>query len=176
MIVIKKITVKYSAEEDRLCFAVELPNGDALLLWMTARLAVRLVGCLVGKLAPQASAEPLTRNDPQVVAKQQAIQQWEQSAANLARKPSPAVNVQPTARQLLIRSVDVGDVGQGFGLVFRWAKDDGAQAIFTAVEMRQFLQIIHSLFKEAGWPMEVWPDWYDQQKASPEKPQPMHLH
>lgn len=174
MIVIKKITVKYSAEEDRLALATQSADGDSLLFWMTNRLAMRVVNALVGKLDPSPQSVVANKLNPPV--KQQAIREWEQSAARHAMKPAPEVKIKPAARQLLINSVDINQSNDSFRVIFRWTKEDGARLILSTVEMRQLLQILHQTFKKAGWTMDVWPKWYDLQQSDKEQPRPMVLH
>ncbi|AQV96477.1 hypothetical protein BJN34_21655 [Cupriavidus necator] len=153
MFTIEKITVSYDAEEDRLHLAVSDAQQQALGLWLTRRLANQLVGVLLGELAE--SDTPLT--DAYVRA---AIQAWEQAAANAQLKPLTPVRGDAVLPTCLATSVDVMQAVGYVGLVFQVRESRPASLTLSHMALRQWLGIVHILYKKAEWPCEgLWPDW-----------------
>lgn len=195
MQIIQKITVQYATEEDRLRLAVRSADDESLVLWLTARLAVRIVHALVRGMdkiqlaqlpEPQPADDQMPVSGPSPAFKKrwplaekrqlkekrqlaQQVQRLEQTAAVRAKEGTPAVQVDSAIRQHLVRSVDVKFLGARYALIFRWGDNGGAQLVFTDIEMRQWLQIIYSQFVKAQWPLTVWPNWLTNQTPVTEK-------
>ena len=201
MIKINKITVQYSAKEDRLCLAVQGANDESLVLWLTARLAVRVVDALVRGMdkiqisqipepqpakeqTPDSGPSPAYRNQWPLAEKRKLkqkqqlvrqVQQLEQVAAVQAKKDSKAVQINSTDHQYLVRTIDIKFLGVRYALIFRWADSEGAKLVFTDIEMRQWLQIVYSQFVKAQWPLTVWPNWLTNQIPETEKVLPKRM-
>ncbi len=166
MLIINKITVAYVPEEDRLRLAVQSIKGDHLTLWLTARLAVRLVECLIRELEKkvdnQANQNPLQAMNQ--------FNQWQQSASQGSIPVVKEVPSQQEGPTILINAVDVGCRGDGYILTFRWSTEDGVRMVFDSKQIRQWLQIVYGQFKIARWPLTVWPVWFEPSTSFNESP------
>lgn len=171
MTVLGKITTSYSEGEDRLRLDGEdAASGAALVLWLTQRLAGRLVRTLAqwleqedgGKLAPLAPVER------QLWAQEAALQQWQPATPVLAAADAP---------EFLVTSVDLAQDAGRYIVVFRGAAGNPApQLSFSSVELRQWLGIVRSLYRAAGWPQDPWPNWLAEPAAEAAAPHPFAYH
>ena len=159
MIQATKLSQIYDGAEDRILLIGEDAEAAACRLWLTQRMANQIVQALVSWLSRQSSAQ-FSPSDAVTV------QAWEQAAAigqYVSASPVQWPSDRPTTlREGLVQATDLQRAGENFRLVFH-IKDDGPVAFpFSAIELRQWLSIIYGLYKNAGWPLEVWPAWFER--------------
>lgn len=164
-----KITTSYSDSEDRLQLAGEDAAGDtSLVLWLTQRLANRLVRTLTQWLE-QEDGGRLSTLAPDL------RQAWAQEAATQMFQPAAPVRVAADAPGLLVTSVDLARDAGRYILVFRIADDTDAPSLsFSSIELRQWLGIVRSLYQAAGWPQDPWPTWLAEQAETERRPALVH--
>ena len=172
MPVANKLSQVYDGIEDRILLLSEDGEGAICRLWLTQRMTSKVVLALVKWLGEQ-SANQL----PQVPA--ETAQTWNQAAAVSQFIPSAPVEVSvlspsmapadpasSVAAEGLVRSVDVQRSGESYMLIFHLGSEPTLASPFTAVELRQWLSILHGLYQTAGWSMEVWPSWMENPIAT----------
>jgi hypothetical protein len=164
---LQKITTTYSEAEDRLCVAGEDETGAAVALWLTRRLANRLVRQLVAWLEEE-DGGALAVLGPEL------RQSWAQEKAVRQLEPSAPVRTDRGAPQLLVASVDLSRAAQHYLLGFRTAADAAPSLTLSGTELRQWLGILHHLYQIADWPRDPWPTWMEE--APREHRQPALLH
>jgi hypothetical protein len=154
---IHRITVSYDEHEDRLQLATEDSEGNVLALWLTQRLANRLVAVLLAGLA-QATAG---HSDASTGA---TIQAWEQSAAYAQHSPQPPVQSTGPVTRSLITSADISQADGQFRLVLRWPDDKAVVLPLDSTALRQWLGVVYGRYRQAEWPCNgLWPDWIERQ-------------
>ena len=157
MDLIVKMTVRYNVREDRLKFAVTSDRGRSFSFWLTARLAQALVGGILKKWSQSRVDSGTTPS---------ALQSWEQEKALQSRQPSKPVMVE-TASTQLVEAVDIALRGERFYLTFRGGDNLAARIPLSAIEMRQWLDVVYGQFVKANWPLQVWPQWISRGAAVP---------
>ncbi len=168
---IDKVTFDYSVSEDRLLARIEAMNGDRGAVWITQRLARRLVAVLFTHLdkrvaavrpgAERAVQRPSAPADPA----QQQLQSFQHQAAvmrHASPAPVPAVDssgapVLQTIRAHLSRS--------RIWLTFDMPAGPGALGL-TQDNAWQLLQILLNAFRRADWPLDAWPQWMRDGEAA----------
>ncbi|MFZ9678999.1 MAG: hypothetical protein ACO3BH_11635 [Quisquiliibacterium sp.] len=145
-----RITTEFQEREDRILLTGETDADEALCLWLTRRMLVRLLPKLF---------DWLQREVPQSLAAD-AIQGFRQQSATAALEVQEPVRADPDARQWLVTSVDVSLQGQQVQLVFRGDQPDEAVSLsLRPMPMRQWLGVLHTQFRRADWAAEIWPGW-----------------
>ncbi len=152
-----RVTTEYIEAEDRLRLSGELPDGSTVVLWLTQRLVGRLVPHLCGWLEKQTKAG----------APVDLVQGFAQQAALASLESQPKVQAGSGSQAWLVQTIDLNG-GDGFlALLF---KPDSQGAAVTRLTLqtqplRQWLGIVLSQFRRAGWPLTVWPDWAIEARA-----------
>ncbi len=164
MFAITKITQQYDEFADRMALSTENAAGDVLVLWLTQRLANRLVVTLAHWL------EEGLRGRVGSLALPHA-QSWEQSTAEARLQPTEPVTASKGSVEALLHSVDITRQVEGFSLTFRWGENQGAvrtegeqidaaRMALSDLELRQWLAILYRLFETAHWHQDAWPHWF----------------
>ncbi len=172
MPVANKLSQVYDGVEDRILVLSEDAEGEIYRLWLTQRMTNKVILALVKWLGEQ-SASQLPQISPATA------QTWNQAAAVSQFIPSAPVDVGASApssapaeppaslaAEGLVRSVDVQRSGDSYMLIFHLGSEPTLASAFTAVELRQWLSILHGLYQTAGWSMEVWPSWMENPIAT----------
>lgn len=172
MPVASKLSLVYDGVEDRILLLSEDADGAICRLWLTRRMTNRVVLALVKWLGEQ-SASQLPQVPPATA------QTWNQAAAVSQFIPSAPVDVAisspsaaaadapaSVAAEGLVRSVDVQRSGDSYMLIFHLGPEPTLASPFSAVELRQWLSILHGLYQTAGWSMEAWPSWMENPIAT----------
>jgi hypothetical protein len=148
------ITTEYDENEDRIRFTVANTDQQAFVMWLTRRLAERMVPALVAGIKPKELDEDTL---PQAV---QAAQVYAQLEARLARKPAQAVQAPSYAPHGLIREISVKTAVNG-ARVLTFRADDmvPAQLVMSSKEQRQWLEMLRLGFHKGQWRKDVWPNW-----------------
>ena len=151
--IIHKQTLTYHEAEDRLQLVSQGEANEVLVLWLTRRLADRLVPALFQRLESPGNS---------------AVLAWEQQLARAAFEPSEPVTVSGDTRQCLVQSIDIVPLSEGIELVFRASSCEARFAMGGAV-LRQWLGILHGWYLHAGWDTApIWPAWFESAEQSPE--------
>lgn len=162
MFVVRKLTPTYDQNEDRIALNAEAVGGDVMRLWCTQRLLNRVVRALTGMIDKERKAEVAFGNDDR------QLHAFEQSVAQARLRPDTAVKVDPvnTAAKLLT-SVDITPRDGRYTIIFKHDVAEVALLGLTATELRQWLGILHKLYKTAEWPVGHWPAWFSEAAAMP---------
>lgn len=153
---VKRATTEYIADEDRMRISGEVENAAPVAIWLTQRLALRLLPLLLEWLDKQTAA-PLRR---------EVIHDFAQQAARADIERQPPVNAGAAREAVLARSVNVAPGAERITLVFMADESTGARLSMTVKELRQWLSILHGVWTSAMWPSAPWPDWI-QSEAKP---------
>lgn len=162
-----RITTAYVDKEDRLRLSGETATGTTLVLWLTQRLANRLVHHLGQWLNAHSS-----RSDRPTLAHDWAQQFAQQSAAQALPRQA-AVPHHNASAERLVHSVDIGTGPDGVTLTFKTesAAAPCATLALAVVPLRQWLGIVQAQYLAADWPLSVWPHW--MATDGPDQPAPV---
>lgn len=141
-IILKRLTTEYSELEDRIRLAGEIESGG-LVIWLTQRLAQRLVPLLLQWIERQQAAP--RRSVALFGFGRQSVQ-----AADNSPAPLPA---------WLATSVDISSSSEQVVLTFKDGAGQAARFSLAAASLRQWLEILHEMYLHAGWPQDIWPEW-----------------
>ena len=173
-----RVTSEYVQIEDRFRLTGEDQMGNALCLWLTQRLALRIVSHLVTDIAtrsPEAIQNPSQDDDANKL-----LQGIAQHAAKADLSPQDAVASTSATRAMLIQEVDMNRAPDGaVGFVFKDGSEPSAQKValgFQPQQLRQWLIILYSQWLLSEWPATVWPEWITGHEAAPasENNNPIH--
>ena len=149
---IQTFTARYDPAEDRLRLDAVDANGQKQALWLTRRLADRVIPVLVSHLegkTPEGIPPDLAQG-------------MSQSRARQARQTAdtmPAVVAESGTPTWLCRTIHVQKAQQGLKVIF--TDDARINAVMPMVEakLRAVLDIFLELYTKAGWPSEPFPEW-----------------
>lgn len=162
---LQRVTTEYVDTEDRLRLSGELPGGQTQVLWLTQRLAQRLVPHLCGWLEQQtADGAPM-----------ELVQEFAQQAAQASLEPQARVQAEAGAQSWLVQAVDVS-IGEGaLTLLFKPGMAGAPVSCLTlpSDSLRQWLGIMLAQYQLAQWPLEIWPDWMIGARESRSAPAPL---
>ena len=166
---LQRLTTEYVEAEDRIRISGEVSTGGVAVFWLTQRLLNRLLPHLLGWLDRQGQAGEMG----------DLLQEFAQQAAMAAHAPEAPVVCQPESSPWLVMSVDITPSDAGMSLKFKSSeKGEGEAAGLTLDQgaLRQWLNILLGQYRQAEWPMSVWPEWMNvADRAAPSRP-PMTLH
>ena len=147
---LKRITTQFIEDEDRIRLSGEVELNQTMTLWLTRRLMSRLVSHLVAWLDTQT----LTQTRPEV------MQEFAQGAARASLTPQAPVQASPLDTAWLVTSVDLTSNAQVVLLTFKGAVPEQlARLSFETIQLRQWLSIVFNQYRQAEWPLDLWPDW-----------------
>ncbi len=162
----KKFTTAYDDIQDRFRISGEVEGGRVLTLWLTARLLHPLVLAL----------SRLISRETTVLTREGSVQAWQQASAQAVHAaqsskgtedPAPAAHRGGNHTMRLIHSIDVEANAKQVVLIFRAAKNvEVARLPLSALELRQWLSILHRKFQKCGWSTEGWPAWLAQSEPA----------
>ena len=149
---IQTFTARYDPAEDRLRLDAVDANGQKQALWLTRRLADRVIPVLVSHLegkTPEGIPPDLAQG-------------MSQSRARQARQTAdtmPAVVAESGTPTWLCRTIHVQKAQQGLNVIF--TDDVSVSAVMPMVEanLRAVLDIFLELYTKANWPTEPFPEW-----------------
>jgi hypothetical protein len=157
MLELHRLTSEYIETEDRLRLTGEDQQGNALCVWLTQRLAIRIIVHLtelIAKASPEALQNPTGDSGTTDL-----LQGHAQEAATSELTPQPAVDSSKASRSILINEVDISRSPEGaVGFIFKDGENEVSLG-FDAQQIRQWLTIIHGQWLRAEWPSGVWPQW-----------------
>jgi len=158
---ISTITTDYVLREDRIRLAVAYADGSTHPMWLTRRLAERLVPALIKDLqAPHV-------DDEAQPAEVQAAQVYAQLEARVSRKPARPVQVDDSAVPTLVQEINVKTAQNGTRVLTLTCPDtEPAQLVLRPGELRQWLEVLYRAFDMGQWRKDIWPAWIQQRKPS----------
>lgn len=149
---IHKFSLNYDPHEDRLAFDAEDQAGATTRLWLTERMCRNLAPHLIKLLTEQSAAKAGGAVD------NSTVQSWAQLSAMRGFDTSTAVKLAAEAPSGLVNAVHVTPSNGRFLVKF----DFGPQSRsinFDEQALRQTLNLLARLYRAAGWPVDIWPDW-----------------
>ena len=160
---IRRFSLVYDGEEDRLAWDMIDAEGATTRLWLTQKLSRRLA------LALTEIVEKRTRQSAGP-AQQGAIQSFEQAAAMADFGKLPGVALQSGAVSGLVRAVHLTPTDIGVSLAFDFGEGETRKLGLGVAAVRQTLALMHRLHGAAAWPMDFWPAWVADAEAPAEAP------
>ena len=149
---IRKVSLLYAADEDRLALDTEDVAGGGTRLWLTQRLCRALVAALTPMLQT-------LRTLPLPPEAEGAAQSWEQAAAMADFGGTPGVQLAPGSVAGLVTAVHISPPADRMTLTFDFGAGQSRAVTLTVAALRQTLAVMYRLQVEAGWPLDVWPGW-----------------
>ena len=160
---LQRITSEYIEHEDRIRLTGAVETGATEVLWLTQRLLIRVVNHLLQWLEQQSTvAAPDALKDGEAA---QLVQGFAQQAASAELQLQPPVQSQGDEQAWIVNSVDITRSPQAVKLNFKGAHGELAGLTLEARQLRQWLAIIHQLWKVAQWPPAIWPRWMQDSNA-----------
>jgi hypothetical protein len=149
---VRKFSLAYDAQEDRIAWDSEDADGTTMRLWLTQRLCRGLVAAILPMLEAAA---------PQQVAPQHqaTAQSWEQAAALSDFGKSPSVRPTPQSASGLVRAVHLRPSAQEITFLFEFGAGASCSIGVRHAGVRQMLFVLRRLYAGAGWPADFWPAW-----------------
>ncbi|MFK7863357.1 MAG: hypothetical protein AB8B95_03920 [Pseudohongiellaceae bacterium] len=158
MLELNRLTSEYIETEDRFRLTGEDQEGNALCLWLTQRLALRIVTHIIGSISsssPEAIQNPSHDNDTNNL-----LQSSAQEAAKQGFTPQEAVIGSSDSANMLVTEVDINRSEEGVvGFIFKDGNSEDVALGFEPQQLRQWLIIMHGQWLKAEWPETVWPEW-----------------
>ena len=159
MVLLTKVTVRYSEVEDRIFMSALLQEGEPVVFWLTLRLCRLLVRALTDHLERSVSGSDLL-DIRLLLTCQQRDAEWQ-------HEPSEPVLYSTASQVVLPERVDLSCTAESAALLFPAGDGDIAQLPMSMQELRQWLGIVHRQFQRADWPMDVWPEWFTPTAPGP---------
>lgn len=165
---LERITTEYVEVEDRIRIAGTAGGRQPVVLWLTQRLARRLLPPLCEWLSRR-EGDPL---------RAEVLQGFAQQRALAAMEPQAPVRPVRTSRHWRVASIDVTRGEDAVQLTFKGdLPDDAVRLTMSPMHARQWLAILHAGFRKGGWPLDGWPEWIAENNGRTEqRPAPVVLH
>ncbi len=149
---LQRITTQFVPAEDRIRLAGEGVGGNAQVLWLTRRLADRLMPVLLCWLEERMPAQ-----DAWQAGLMQSFAQ--QQAASAALMPQVPVCGDALSASWLVVEMDIVRGVNQLELRCKGAMGEQASFVLESQSLRQWLSIIHEAYRQAEWPLAVWSQW-----------------
>lgn len=162
---LERITTDYDEQEDRITIAGLTDKGQTVVLWITMRLASRLIKHCLGVLEKDdpGSGEISRVNKHS----NESIQNFVQKSAEEQTEPETAVEVTRNSPKHLIIEIDIKSVGTGVTLAFKAQFNNCYEIFLNSQQLRQWLGMLHTIWQKTEWPTEIWPDWMVVDNSQP---------
>ena len=158
------ITTEYVEAEDRIRLAVADAAGATRVLWLTRRIAERLVPALIKGLKIESDAQEA---QPFAVQAVQAAQVYAQLEARILKKPGAPVVVAAQDAQGLVHELKVRTAKGGVRVIqFHCLEQEPAELVLKPAEMRLWLEALQMGFVKGQWRLDIWPKWLQQQATA----------
>lgn len=145
---LSRITTRYSETEDRVLVAGSTAEDKVFNAWITQRLMNRLVSKLCQLLSPS-EMDGLSA----------VLNDFAQVSAEAAIVPTPPVPLNGDGVDVLVTSIDLQNHSDFVQIVLRAENSVCGLLRLTRRELRQWLSFVRRAYREADWPIQVWPDW-----------------
>lgn len=166
---LQRFTTRFIPTEDRMQLAGELPGGQLVVLWLPLRLWRLLLPHLFVWLEKQVL--PLDAKQAVAMVHHGVQQSFALSAARHALLPQAPIEPPTSAGSWLVNAFSVVHDHTHTRIVFQQI-DTNAECVplaalqLSAHQLRQWLLIVHGLWRQAEWPQQVWPSWWDESGTS----------
>ncbi len=162
---LKRITIEYNEQEDRISLAGLTQSGQTVTMWITMRLMSRLIiHCL--SLLERDSLEPKKIPTENQKSKER-IQNFVQRSAEEQIVKETAVEVSVDSPEHLIIEIDVTNTGSGLSIIFKGEADSVHNIFFNGEQLRQWLAMLYTVWQKAEWPKTIWPAWMEKDRSQP---------
>ena len=161
---LQRITSEYIESEDRIRLTTISDAEETLILWLTQRLLIRLIAHFLEwleKEAPEVARSSVIGNETK-----SALQEMAQQSAAAKLQEQSAVTANSDSTASLVKEIDIKMSEEVVLLVFKYDDDRKAELNFTIQQLRQWLGMIHKLWRQAEWPVSIWPDLMDDKLQS----------
>ncbi len=149
---LKKVTSEFVEAEDRFRLSALTTEDKAVAFWLTQRLLTRLVSHLSKQLEMGSSR---LGNKPKAQEDNNSDRDIEANHESFAAQS--AVKIEKKFKPILITEVDVKIGKSGLTLVLKSDNKSCASVYFSLSELKQWLEILYTLWHRAGWPISLWP-------------------
>lgn len=142
------MTTGYDVRQDRLCVSILDHRHRRTRIWLTQRLAGRIIPALLERLQGLAD----DRADGPV-----------QTLVRPRRAPAAPVAVQDDeGEERLPANIRIAIGKDRTILLFdgESARDETIAIPIDSARLRQWLRIFYRHYRRAGWPLEIWPRWF----------------
>ena len=154
---IKAITTEYVLDEDRIRLSVVDLDQNKRTLWLTRRLAERIIPACLNRL-------PSYAGSPEEFP---AAQVYAQLEARLHKKPASTVHADKDQQEFLITQVQMNRKDNGtYILSFNDGQGESSVLVLSAQEMRQWLEVLKLAFVKGEWRMDIWPAWLTEVRSN----------
>ena len=153
VLVLSRLTLDYSANQDRMKLAGVTAEGSFVIAWLSLRLLARLIPHLLNRC--ETLLPPALQN--------------EEHSETLNQSVAPEEPVIPSsgALEFLARSADISQAAGGLIVAFR-DEDNMVRFVLPKTNAMRWLGGLRKLYQVAEWPMDVW-QGFDQILVSPEE-------
>jgi hypothetical protein len=165
---LKRFTTQYKGAEDRILLTGEDKEGETVSLWLTQRLMLKTVPVLVDWLQKNNPVD-LTKNENSAQAQEMAqvftrkpVRPKASSAPVQANNPADPEPVETTQDPVLVHSIDLNLNQNLLRIRLRQGEQELANLALNGNQLRQWLAVVHVLWKNAGWPAHIWPRWLSE--------------
>lgn len=168
---LKKVTSEFIETEDRIRLSALNTDNNTIAFWLTQRLLSRLISHLSKQLETDSTEAQNTQKgkprdfsrsgrdetDSNEVRNTQKSepQGFSHSGGDVA--PQSPVKIEKSNRPILITEVDIKFGNNGLILILKSETESRAAISFTLSELKQWLDILYSLWHKAGWPISQLP-------------------
>lgn len=152
---LQRLTTEYIEAEDRMRICGELASGETLVMWLSQRLLLRLLPHVFLWLEKQGG-------DSLPV---EIAQSFAQDAARAELTPEAPVLREEHSQEWLAEAVDLSFSQDALLLQFRAKPSHAVTLNLASQPLRQWLNILHSLWSLAEWPTAVWPHWMESSQT-----------
>ncbi len=173
-VTLHKITVTYSAEEDRLRLTAAAGEDQIVVYWITRRILGVVLTPMFSWLENRAS-QGLGNIGEAAERSKEARLAMAQSSAQAKMQDESPVTAQPNSFEYLLRSVDVKTEQNRFLLLFPMQDNSKGIIPFEQDSLLQWLNILHRIAQQASWELPQWPVWFTSDQ-SPQSPSAKALH
>ena len=155
---VRRFTTEYVAPEDRIRISLERGDDSLAILWLTRRLAIRLVPQIVRVLdvlpRMQGKAKaPSPTDNAQRRNQLDALGKLEQQAPVLGGELPDGLESH------LITALGVRMTQSVMLLDFKVDEEIVQTLPFSEDALRQWLGMLHMNFRKGGWKEDIWPTW-----------------
>lgn len=148
---LQRITTQFVPVEDRIRLAGEGAVGNTHVLWLTRRLADRLMPVLLRWLEERMPTQDSWQAG--------LMQSFAQQAASVALMPQVPVHGDVSSTSWLVAEVDIVRGERQLELCCKGAAGEQVSLVLESQPLRQWPGIIHKAYRQAEWPLAVWPQW-----------------
>lgn len=163
---LKRVTVEFIRDEDRLRMAGLTKDGQPVVIWLTRRMLALLLPVLLEHLDDQFHAAAPEHRE--------TLQEFAQQAAIGALDGSDPVQAADDDGALLPNAIDVAQLREGgIVLTFRRGEQGAYRLPLLGPALRQWIHILFNAHRKAEWHLEQWPAWLAG-SANPAQGDPLH--